>query len=204
MRFPVNTVAVRIGQPITGVIHVGGHHGEEYPAYVAEGVTHQIWVEPQAKQYEEMVRRIGGMPGVRCANVALGADECFTSMYTETVNGGASSSVLPPREHLTEHPHIVFDGRETVRMCRLDDLMFYREQFQMLVLDVQGYELEVLKGGTATLPYFNAIQAEIARTEVYEDCPMVEELDDFLRPFGFFRIDTFWYGANAGEGLWVC
>lgn len=204
MRFPVNTVAVRIGRPITGVIHVGGHHGEEYPAYVAEGVTHQLWFEPQKAAFAEMYRRIGDKPGVSLAQLALGDHAGYVEMYTETVNGGASSSLLAPREHLIEHPHIKFDGRETVRMCRLDDLMFFRENFQMLVLDVQGYELEVLKGATATLPYINAIQAEIARVEVYAGCPMVEDLDAFLVPFGFSRVDTFWYGANAGEGLWVC
>lgn len=205
MRFKANEVGV----PVTGVIHVGGHHGEEYEQYVAEGVRHQVWIEPQAKQFAVLQQHLGNRPGVILVNAALGSTESWGTMYTETANGGASSSLLEPKEHLREHPHILFDGREQVRILMLDSLDISFPHYQMLVLDVQGFELEVLKGARTVLGlgHIRVIQAEIARVEVYTDQPMVEDLDRFLAPFGFVRSQTFWYGdpdtANAGEGLWT-
>jgi FkbM family methyltransferase len=195
---------------IEGVIHVGAHHGEEYPCYVAEGVKRTLWIEPQHDAYMALQTYLEGRSGVGLIWAACGAYDGSGIMYTETVNGGASSSLLEPKDHLIEHPHITFPGKESVKVHRLDTLLAAIDpppSYQMLVLDTQGYELEVLKGATETLKSIRVIQAEIAQREVYRGCPMVGDLDCFLVPFGFKREDTFWYGdpdkAYAGEGLWV-
>ena len=46
-------------------------------------------------------------------------------------------------------------------------------------MDVQGYELEVLKGATETLKHVDYVYCEVNRDEVYEGNAYVEEIDEF-------------------------
>jgi hypothetical protein len=125
-------------------------------------------------------------------------------MYTETFNGGQSSSLLKAKVHATQYPQIVFDGQELVTMVRLDDHELcapFRPDF--MAIDVQGYELEVFKGAVSTLRGIQAISAEINRAELYEGCGLVGEVDSFLAIHGFERVETGWCGDTWGEGIYV-
>ena len=72
-------------------------------------------------------------------------------------NNLISSSVLKPKVHLQMHPGVGFPGREEVEMDRLDNFAEETGKFNFINMDVQGYELEVLKGGvklSSTLTMF--------------------------------------------------
>ena len=113
------------------------------------------------------------------------------------------SSVLKPKVVLEQYPNITFNEREVVEMIRLDDAEIEFEKYNFLNIDVQGYELEVLKGGEKTLNGIDYIYTEINNAEVYEDTPHVDELDKFLDPYGFVRVETDWSGVTWGDGLYV-
>ena len=113
------------------------------------------------------------------------------------------SSVLKPKVVLEQYPNITFNEREVVEMIRLDDAEIKFEKYNFLNIDVQGYELEVLKGGEKTLNGIDYIYTEINNAEVYEDTPHVDELDKFLDPYGFVRVETDWSGVTWGDGLYV-
>jgi hypothetical protein len=88
-------------------------------------------------------------------------------------------------------------------MNKLDNISFDREYFNMINIDVQGYELEVFKGGVNTLETVDYIMTEVNRAEVYENCPLIEELDDFLNKFNFTRVETTWDGVTWGDALYI-
>jgi hypothetical protein len=69
--------------------------------------------------------------------------------------------------------------------------------------DVQGYELEVFKGGKETLSTIDYIYCEINRAELYEHCPMVSDIDNFLSEFGFERVETLWACSTWGDALYI-
>lgn len=73
------------------------------------------------------------------------------------------------------------------------------------MVDTQGYELEVLKGSVKVLPRFDLLYLEVNRQETYKGCPMVEELDEFLLPFGFHRVETKWASDyhSWGDAIWI-
>jgi hypothetical protein len=70
-------------------------------------------------------------------------------------------------------------------------------------MDVQGYELEVLKGSKKTLENVEYIYTEVNRANVYDGCVQIEELDSFLRGFGFGRKETNWEGVTWGDALYI-
>tara|TARA_B100000965_G_scaffold362182_1_gene344050 strand:- start:137 stop:385 length:249 start_codon:yes stop_codon:yes gene_type:complete len=70
-------------------------------------------------------------------------------------------------------------------------------------MDVQGYELEVLKGATETLKNINYVYCEVNRDEVYENNAYVEEIDEFLAGYGMERVETNWAGDIWGDALYI-
>lgn len=184
-----------------GVIHVGAHHGWEYPHYKDAGLTDIVLIEPHPGNFEQLAKSVG--PECLLFNTACGSSEGKLPMHVESANMGQSCSLLRPALHLTQYPKIEFTGTIEVPVTTLDSLPICRALYNFLSIDVQGYELEVLKGGMDTLHGIDAICCEVNRDEVYEKCARVEEIDAFLAPYGFKRTITEWVGGTWGDALYL-
>jgi hypothetical protein len=75
--------------------------------------------------------------------------------------------------------------------------------YNFLNIDIQGFELEALRGARKTLKNVKWIMSEVNRAEVYENCAHVEEMDEFLGKYGFNRVETNWAGQTWGDALYV-
>ena len=190
---------------ISGVIHIGAHFGQEAKDYVDNGITEMVFFEPLSENLEVLEHNLSYVANdanIMIYPVALGNEEKEVEMYVSN-RDRMCSSVLKPKVVLEQYPDITFDERETVEMMRLDDTDLEFDKFNFLNIDVQGYELEVLKGCEKTLKGIDYIYTEINNAEVYEDTPHVDELDKFLDPYGFVRVETDWSGVTWGDGLYV-
>jgi FkbM family methyltransferase len=207
MILPLRALAAKYSlPPLTNVLHIGGHYGEECDEYFAEGAANVVFFEPSSTSYAEMCRRIGDRPNVRLVNYALGATATLARLHVETANAGQSSSLLRAKVHATQYPQITFDSSEMVHVLPLDALDVLRKEWgpwDFIAIDVQGYELEVFKGAEETLRHVQAISAEINREELYEGCALVGEVDAWLGARGFDRVETEWCGGTWGEGIYV-
>ena len=101
------------------------------------------------------------------------------------------------------HPHIKFEKTNDIDIKKLDSLDNIKVNF--LNIDVQGYELEVLKGAVKTLTKIDYIYSEVNRKELYENCVIVNDLDKFLDFFGFIRCETKWWNnvGTWGDALYI-
>jgi FkbM family methyltransferase len=186
---------------VTGVVHVGAHFGQEYATYRGHGISRMVFFEPLPEAYARLKNSVG--PEARIVNKAAGNFNGPVEMFVEKANHGMSSSVLRPKRHLVEHPGIVFEEqRETVEMVRLDDFPL-GEACNMMVLDTQGYELEVLKGAERFLSGVDYIITEVNDAELYEGCALVDGLDHFLGTRGFSRRETYWTGSHWGDAFYI-
>jgi len=186
---------------ITGVIHIGAHYGQEHSLYESESITNIVYFEPLSKNYKVLKENVGDKS--RIFNCALGNENKKVVMNVESANQGMSSSILKPKIHSIQYPHIVFNETEEVEMRRLDEINLDFLKFNLINIDVQGYEMEVFKGSVKTLNHIDYIISEINRDEVYENCSRVEELDVFLKEFGFERVETNWEGKTWGDALYI-
>lgn len=75
-------------------------------------------------------------------------------------------------------------SRENVQTRRLDDIDEARE-CDYLKLDVQGAELDVIRGAARTLQDVLVVQAEVEFVPMYKDQPLFAEVDQALRAAGF-------------------
>jgi len=213
MIIPLDKIVNDYGMNIRGVLHVGAHYGQEYQDYVRQGIKNLVFFEPSIPSYKELLKtlpkknaphkeRNQGV-GIKTFNIALGNEVGEKELYVETVNRGMSNSLLKPGTHLTLYPGIKFDKKETVKIDKLDNIEFDRSLYNMINIDVQGYELEVFRGAQKTLQHIDIIYTEINLEQVYEGCCQVEDLDKFLGGFGFVRILTKAPNKTWGDALYL-
>lgn len=194
MLIPLNIIDNFLSKKVSGVIHVGGHIGEEIPEYLLRGWNVAIF-EPQQDCYDKIVEH----PSVKKYNVALGAKSEIVKFNISS--NKESSSILSPKLHLVEHPHITFDQLIAVRQETLDS--YNLNGYNFMNLDVQGYELEVLKGSIETLKNIDYIYTEINEKLLYENCVLLDELDNWLRQYSFNRTHTAMTKYGWGDALYA-
>ena len=188
---------------ITGVIHIGGHYGEELQDYIDEGIQDMIIFEPLESNYKVIEEKSQYLnANIEGYQVALGSKTGEVVMYVSD-NEKQSSSVLKPKVHLTHHPHVKFPETEKVDLDVLDNYLKSCGNYNFINMDVQGFELEVLKGGTKVLEQVNYVYCEVNRDEVYENNAYVEEIDEFLSQYGMERMETDWAGDIWGDALYI-
>lgn len=147
--------------------------------------AHIIAFEPLAAPANRLHAVLGQDPLVTLHRVAVGEAPAQATMH---VAGEDDSSSLLPLTDLQERlsgTHEV--ATETIQIeplsacIRTDDL----KSPALLKIDVQGYELSVLRGCVPLLSRFTHIYAECSFVELYQGQPLVTEIIDFLRPHNF-------------------
>lgn len=186
---------------IKGVIHIGAHFGEENSVYDKLEIKNRIFFEPLQSNFLKLKENVDNK--YKFFQKALGNENKKITMFVETANSGQSCSLLKPFLHLKQYPSITFDKTEEVEMTRLDDIEYELNNYNFINIDVQGYELEVFKGGFKTLEKIDYIMSEINSDYLYENCVLVKDLDEFLSQFGFIRKETFWAGGTWGDALYI-
>ena len=128
----------------TNVLHVGAHIGEEKELYEEAGWGSVIWVEAQPELAKNLEQRLSGSNDrVICATVW---DEDGIPLKLKISSNSGSSSLLDFGTHKDSYPHITFADEIDVTTTRLDSILEARELPSFLNLDIQGVELQALRG----------------------------------------------------------
>lgn len=181
----------------SGVLHIGAHYGGEYPIYKNLNISPIIFIEAVPETYNVLINNVG--LECLCLNTAIGNIDGIIDMNISSAD--PCSSILEPDLHLQQYPEISFVGKRTVKISKIDSLNLPKCNF--LNLDVQGYELEVLKGAEKYLHNIDYVMSEVNRDSVYKKCVMVEELDDYLKLYGLERVETDWAGDTWGDAFYI-
>ena len=186
----------------SGCIHVGAHHAQEHADYVAAGIKRFVYIEPCAATFNVLKNKFAAHHHIQLFNVACGEVECEQVMYTGSQNEGQSNSLLKMAKHTQIHPGITLPNTELVTVKRLDSLGLAHKGYQLLVMDVQGFEGRALRGARETLKQVNYVYTEVNKDEVYQGCTLVDELDTLLHEFD--RVETgAWVGNMWSDALYV-
>lgn len=188
------------------ILHVGAHHAEELEAYEAcgWGTEQVIWVDALPSAVEATRRRVAGRPNHLVLEAVAWSTSGEQVTFHEASNG-QSSSVLDFGTHSTHYPDIHFTKEVTLTTSALGPLLdeVRARQIDFINLDIQGAELEALKGLGARVQEARAIYSEVNVENVYEHCALVADMDDWLAGVGFSRIDTQMTASGWGDALWL-
>lgn len=142
--------------------------------------------EPAGGPFAELEKRASHDQGICPVRMALG-DRDGEIVLRETANP-LLTSVLPPTERTREGSfgaaEVVAESR--VPMARLETWAQGAgvDRVDLIKLDVQGYELGVLRGAGALLGGVLAVYAEAHVEPAYEGAATFSEIDLFLRGHG--------------------
>jgi len=201
MLLNLNELVEKYKMNIKGVLHIGAHFGNEMSTYENLKIENVTFFEPVPKTFEVLKNNVGSKATL--FNVALGSFEGESEMFVESANSGQSSSILEPMLHLSQYPNIVFNEKIKTKVTKLDNYIETSDLHNFINMDVQGYELEVLKGSVMYLEKIDYIMTEVNNKELYKNCALVEEIDEFLSRFNFVRVETYWAGGTWGDALYI-
>lgn len=198
MLLSYNTLVKEYNIDVKGIIHVGGHIGDELGDY--QGIDNLIIFEPQPHCFEQLTAKsqsLGMTPIL--VNKALG--NFVDKAEIKSDKTGLIGSLLDPGL-VINYPDCNFTERFLVDVSTLDTEIIEDHPYNFLNMDVQGYELEVLKGGTTTLKRIDYVYTEVNRAEVYKKCAMIEDIDSFLEKFNFKKVAEAWHG-DWGDAFYI-
>lgn len=188
----------------TGVVHIGASLGQEAETYHNHGLK-VVWIEAIHKVYKQLCRNVVKYTGTICLNACVTDKDGDIVDFNISNNDGQSSSLFEFGTHTKEHPGIVFTEKTRLHTARVDTL--FRERkidphvYDFANLDIQGAELLALKGMDLTAIRY--IYIEVNEKELYTGCPLLPEIDAYLKRFDFERVETKITGWGWGDAFYI-
>lgn len=175
------------------ILEAGAHMG--YDTY---GLT-KIWpkgkvyaFEPIPSVYMELVTKVKDRTNVRTFNLALGNQNGTLEMFVSGGASTASSSLLPPTEHMNVFPQVTFQEKVLVPTKKMSD--WAKEEnvsrIDLLWLDMQGFEVYALMGAGDLLKNVKVIYTELCKKELYSGMFTQDKYIDFLEKAGFTLVSV--------------
>jgi|688.fasta_scaffold605333_1 hypothetical protein len=156
-----------------GIVHIGASSFQELELYKSLGFDNRVWIEGNSD--------IPNDNGEICYYGYVGRTKEIKETWIAN-NNGESSSLLKPLLHINEYPEIEFSKGKLVEVMPTSyylDLISINE-FNYLLLDIQGMELEALKGLGIYIYHFQIIITECYLAELYLNCGKLSEIQDYL------------------------
>lgn len=185
------------------VVDVGaatGEYGRELRRFGYRGAI--VACEPMAAPFARLREAAAGDPGWTVLQVAAGEES--GSAEINVASNSDSSSLLPMGErHLAAAPEVTYERTETIEVRRLDELVaesFPAADRPFLKVDTQGFEKQVLAGGSSFVERCVGLQLELSLVPLYDGGMRVDEAMDLVYGLGFHLVG-FEKGLTDADGL---
>src|SRR5262249_1735310 len=183
------------------VIDVGAHEGWFFHCWLDWCPNAKVHAfEPYSESYEMARKLYGQDKRVRLECSAIGDTEGFQTLNILSESKVSNSILQPSADIWNEIRYRTGQVLQTrVPVVTLDDYV-RRERLDKIYLvkiDVQGYEMHVLRGAQQTLTRIDNIFVESAVRPLYHGAPRFPEVFDFLTANGFHLIGMQgWHRGN--------
>lgn len=157
--------------------------------------------EPLAIHMEALHQNVAHLKDVRIFQLATGNFNGPSTIYISSFSD--ASSMLNATPALREEFKISEIGQTQIDVVRLDDFFTANaipEAVDLMKLDIQGYELEALKGAPSLLRATRYLIMEVSFIEYYHKQPLFEEVVAFMNDHGF-KLSAFGQNLQRGKKL---
>jgi FkbM family methyltransferase len=194
----------------TNLILVGAWEGGEVKEILEAGVQGVYLFEAEPGAIKVLNQEYGSDARVTIFEGAVAA-EAGNIRNFHVLNHGSSSLLAPDLEQLKRIlPDFAVENEIQVQTITLDSSLrnhwshwSEKKLETLMILDIQGGELEALKGAPELLERIGWIQSEVSTAELYRDQNSLAQLDKYLKGKGFKRVSTRIYPErNHGDALY--
>lgn len=189
----IGTIARLLGPgQVKLCIDIGGNVGNYSAALLsAFPEARVVTFEPASTNIAKLSARFGSEPRVTLVPAAVSDSAGSAQLYADTPGSGLGS--LTKRD--LGFRNLVFDASEEVRTVRFED--YWRDALSaapidILKLDIEGHELDALRGAGEAIAQTRAVQFEFGGTNIDTRTYFKDFWDFFTaRGFGLHRITPF-------------
>lgn len=195
-----------------GVLQIGANNGQEVKKFTTEGIGYGVFVEPLPKAFEQLKNAVSRNADYVAVNALCASESGQEKSFFVSEKAGGSSSMLKPTGHLDIHPEVGFENElilrtttvdEIVKNLRLEGHEKLVDKLDLLYIDVQGAELDVLKGSEEFLTKAKFVFAEVSHGGLYEGDTSITAIIDFLSERKFKLAFTYINKHGWGDALFI-
>ena len=183
---------------------MGAHLAEEENEYLAHGWdagSKIFWVESQPELVKELTKKIDRKRSEVIESTAWSSND--VELTLKITSNSQSSSLFSFGTHKSDYPEIKVVNEIKVTTERLDKSLAGKS-FDFINIDIQGAELEALKGLGDLLHQSKWVYLEVNKKTVYEGCANILQIDEFLKSNQFERVETRWVPFKGwGDAIYI-
>ena len=194
------------------IIQVGASGGQELEQFIEAGIEDALLIEPLEFPFSVLKERVANLPNYFPFQALAGSSNGALQDFFVASNGGMSSSILKPKDHIRIYPEITFNEKLSITSFRLYSIVNHlfsqnlirTQNSEMIYLDVQGAELMVLKGAGELLENAKYIWTEVSSGLCYEGAVSYIEIIQFMSLYNFqlAHLELF-QSLGFGDALFV-
>jgi len=177
----------------SGILHLGAHRGKEAEIYQWFNKK-VLWIEANPNIFSDLNNHIKYYFKQVAINALLGDENKKKNFFVSNRDASCSSifdlSDEVKNKKLWKNENIIMKKKIKLAMKKLDTLIAEKEidikDYNHWILDLQGSEIQVLKGSIDSLKYCNSMMVEISKKNFYENgSTQWKDLNKFLNMHGF-------------------
>jgi len=193
---------------ITHVLDIGANTGQfaqEIHELLPSAIIHSF--EPVPQVFEELEKNLETIPGAKAYNLGIGADDGQLSIYVNEFSPTTSLLSMTPQQKSEfghRFPEITKMGYElVVEVKRLDNIAteINLSSPYLIKVDTEGYELNVIMGGSKVIRNADVVIMETSFYELYKGQALFSEVHDAMNDLGFYYAGAFGVNLSPRDGL---
>jgi FkbM family methyltransferase len=196
-----------------GVLQVGASYGQEMREFLSNGIRAGVFVEPLPQPHAHLVQVCSQIPHYLPVQALCAESVGQQHRFHVASNGGMSSSLLKPANHLRVNAHVSFPETVELSSTTVTELLagLRREgqaavvdSLDLLYMDTQGAEFKVLLGAVPVLQQFKYLYFEVMRNAMYEGQTPFLAYAHLLEALGFTLNNVYFcHPEQTGNALFV-
>jgi FkbM family methyltransferase len=162
--------------------------------------------EPVPTIFKSLKNATKKYSNIECFQIALSDKDGEAKFFVSSGESDASSSLMNPTGHIEIHPDVKFDKEIFVKTLSLDTWAKKMKlaKVDFLWLDMQGYELNMLKASNEIFKTVSVIHTEVSISNSYDGAVLYPEYRSWLESIGFkVVLEAIPQGTDMGNVLFV-
>ncbi len=195
-----------------GVLQIGANNGQEVKKFTTEGIRYGVFVEPLPQAFQQLTVAVSKNLDFVAINALCASKAGQEKIFFVSEQAGGSSSMLKPTGHLDIHPEVAFNNELILRTSTVDEIIKnlhiegrgeIASKLDLLYIDVQGAELDVLKGAQEFLNMAKFVFAEVSHGGLYEGDTSIKPILEFLEDYNFKLAFAYINKHGWGDALFI-